>query len=179
MKAAHRRTWRLIMEMLNRSLTTNPVLRVHPIDPALLEDVRATGMDGHGNRLRPFDATGEGEPLRCCLRHAERGEQIALISYAPLARPSVWREVGPVYIHAASCAGYSGSDRLPEQLAKGPRVLRTYTRQDAMNYHHNTVVLDETELEPIIAHLLSMPDVATVHVRTLAPQCFLYVVTAD
>jgi uncharacterized protein DUF1203 len=116
--------------------------------------------------------------LRCCLRYAERGEQIALISYAPLARPSVWREVGPVYIHAASCGGYSGSGRLPEQLAHGPRVLRTYTQHDAMNYDHNTVVLDETELEPIIERLLSMPDVATVHVRTLAPRCFLYAVTA-
>ena len=136
-------------------------------------------MDGYGNRLRPFEATGQGEPLRCCLRYAESGEQIALISYAPLARPSVWREVGPVYIHAAMCVGYPVSSRLPEQLAHGPRVLRTYTHEDAMNYDHNTVVLDETELEPIIEHLLSMPDVATVHVRTLAPQCFLYAVTAD
>jgi len=135
-------------------------------------------MDGHGNRLRPFDATGEGEPLRCCLRYAERGEQIALISYAPLAGPSVWCEVGPVHIHAQACVGYAGIGRLPHQLANGPRVLRTYTPQDSMNYAHNTVVLDETDLEPIIKHLLSMHDVATVHVRTLAPQCFLYAVTA-
>ena len=32
-----------------------------------------------------------------------RGEQITLISYAPFDLPSVWREVGPVYIHAAPC----------------------------------------------------------------------------
>jgi hypothetical protein len=48
-----------------------------------------------------------------------------------------------------------------------------------MNYEHNTVVADAADLEPIIQDLLSEPDVRTVHVRTLAPQCFLYAVVAD
>jgi hypothetical protein len=154
-------------------------LLVNAIDPARLDIVRATGADGHGNRLRPFAASGQGEPLRCCLRYAEPGEQITLISYAPFERPSVWREVGPVYIHASRCEGHTSTGRLPEQLARGPRVLRTYRADDTMNYEHNTVVTDEVDLEPIIERLLSEPDVATVHVRTLAPQCFLYAVVAD
>ena len=154
-------------------------LRAHAIDPGRLDVVRTTGADGHGNQLRPFAATGQGEPLRCCLRYAEPGEQITLISYAPFEHPSVWTEVGPVYIHAARCEGYTPTGRLPEQLAGGPRVLRTYRADDTMNYEHNTVVIDETDLEPIIERLLSKPDVTTVHVRTLAPQCFLYAVAAD
>jgi hypothetical protein len=154
-------------------------LLVHAIDPARLDGVRSTGADGHGNQLRPFAATGEGEPLRCCLRYAEPGEQITLMSYAPFESPSVWREVGPVYIHAARCDGYKTTGRLPEQLATGPRVLHTYRADNTMNYEHNTVVTDGADLEPIIEHLLSEPDVATVHVRTLAPQCFLYAVAAD
>jgi hypothetical protein len=108
-------------------------LRVHAIDPARLNVVRTTGEDAHGNQLRPFAATGQGEPLRCCLGYAEPGEQITLISYAPFERPSVWREVGPVYIHAAPCEGYTPTGRLPEQLATGPRVLRTYRADDTMN----------------------------------------------
>jgi hypothetical protein len=156
---------------------TNGLL-VQAIDPLHLDVVQATGADGHGNRLRPFAATGQGEPLRCCLRYAEPGERIALISYAPFEHQSVWREVGPVYIHAARCDGYTPTGRLPEQLATGPRVLRTYRADATMNYEHNTVVTDEAELEPIIKRLLSKPDVTTVHVRTLAPQCFLYAVTA-
>lgn len=153
-------------------------LLVQAIDPARLDVVRRTGADGHGNELVPFAATGQGEPVRCCLRYAEPGEQITLISYAPFEQPSVWREVGPVYIHADRCEGYAQTGRLPEQLAAGPRVLRTYRVDDTMNYEHNTVVLDEADLEPIIERLLSKPDVATVHVRTLAPQCFLYAVAA-
>lgn len=154
-------------------------LLVKAIDAARLEMVRTTGTDGHGNRLHPFSATGEGEPLRCCLRYAEPDEQITLISYAPFEHPSVWREVGPVYIHASRCEGYGPSGRLPEQLASGPRVLRAYRADETMNYEHNTVVSDQADLEPIIERLLSRADVATVHVRTLAPQCFLYAVVGD
>jgi hypothetical protein len=155
-----------------------PDLHIEAIDPARLRDVRNTDADGHGNPLRPFAADGQGEPLRCCLRHAEPGEQITLISYAPFDHPSVWTEVGPVYIHAARCDGYESTGRLPESLSTGPRVLRTYRADDTMNYDHNTVVTDEADLAPIIERLLAEPDVSTVHVRTLAPQCFLYAVTA-
>jgi len=56
--------------------------------------------------------------------------------------------------------------------------LRTYRDDDTMNYDHNTVLLDETNLEPTIERLLGEPDVATIHVRTVAPQCFLYSVAA-
>jgi hypothetical protein len=161
-------------------MATNTVTNLHvrAIDQARLDAVYRTGADGHGNRLRPFAATGDGEPLRCCLRYAAADEQISLISYAPFDHPSVWTEVGPVYIHATRCDGYPSNGRLPDQLATGPRVLRTYRGDDTMNYDHNTVVLDEADLSPIIERLLGEPDVATVHVRTLAPQCFLYAVTA-
>ena len=161
------------------STTQTTHLLVHAIDPAHLDAVRSSGADGHGNRVRPFAATGQGEPLRCCLRYADPGERIALISYAPFEHPSVWREVGPVYIHAASCEGYTQTAELPDQLATGPRVLRTYRDDDTMNYEHNTVVADDAQLRTIIEGLLCEPDVATVHVRTLAPQCFLYAVVAD
>ena len=86
--------------------------------------------------------------------------------------------MGPVYIHAARCDGYKPTGRLPGQLATGPRVLRTYRADDTMDYGHNTVVTDDTDLGPIIQRLLGELDVATVHVRTLAPQCFLYAVAA-
>ena len=160
-------------------MTTTPetttTLTVHPIDPARLDDVRRNAEDGFGNTLRGFAASGEGEPLRCCLRYAGAGERIALISFAPFEDASVWREVGPVYMHADRCEGYT--DRgLPDELRRGPRVLRTYRADGSMNYEHNTLVGDE-DLEPVLDRLLAEPDVAIVHVRTVLPQCFLYAVT--
>jgi hypothetical protein len=150
---------------------------VHAIDPAHLDAVRAAGDDGHGNALTPFPASGDGEPLRCCLRYARAGEAIGLISYAPLPGPSVWREVGPVYVHAEPCAGWR-SDGLPDELRRGPRVLRTYGPDGTMNYAHNTLADDDQDLEPLLDKLLALPDVGAVHVRTVLPQCFLYAVTA-
>jgi hypothetical protein len=48
-----------------------------------------------------------------------------------------------------------------------------------MHYEHNTVVTDEVDLQPVIELLLSKADVTTVHVSTVAPQCFLYAVASD
>ncbi len=89
----------------------------------------------------------------------------------------MWREVGPVYIHAERCLGYRSAGELPRQLATVPRILRTYRGDSAMHYDHTTAVLAEVALAPIITRLLAEPDVATVHVRNLKPQCFLYSVT--
>jgi hypothetical protein len=150
-------------------------LAVHPIDPARLDAVREAGTDGWGNAFTPYPATGDGEPLRCCLRFALPGESIALISFAPFTEVSPWREVGPVYVHAEHCEGYT-ERWLPDELRRGPRVLRTYREDGSMNYEHNTLVGDE-DLEPVLDRLLAEPEVATVHVRTVLPQCFLYAVT--
>jgi uncharacterized protein DUF1203 len=154
---------------------TTQTVTVHAIDPARLDAVRGLGEDGWGNALSPYAASGEGEPLRCCLRFARAGESIALISFAPFTEPSPWREVGPVYVHADRCEGYAERS-LPTELRSGPRVLRTYRADGSMNYEHNTLVGDE-DLEPVLDRLLTEPDVATVHVRTVLPQCFLYGVT--
>jgi hypothetical protein len=150
-------------------------LTVHSADAGRLDAVRLAGVDEQGNPFTPYPASGDGEPLRCCLRYARPGEQIALISWAPFTALSPWREVGPVYVHASRCEGYDG-DALPPELDRGPRVLRTYRADGSMNYAHNTLVDDEA-LAPVIDRLLDEPDVATVHVRTVLPQCFLYAVT--
>lgn len=151
-------------------------LTIHAIDPERLDRVRAAGTDGYDNLFLPFAATGEDEPLRCCLRCAKAGEDIALISYAPFEHASVWKEVGPVYVHAEHCEGYDATAGLPAELRRGPRLLRTYRADDTMDYEHNTLVGDE-DLETTLSQLLGLPDVATVHVRTVLPQCFLYAVT--
>lgn len=153
-------------------------LVAHAIDAERLARTRAAGADEEGNRLVRFPAVGAGEPLRCCLRHARPGEPIALISHSPMATRSVWREVGPVYVHADPCDGWGAGAGLPPELALGPRVLRTYGPDGAMDYDHLTVVGDDRPLAPVLERLLAEPAVATVHVRTLAPQCFLYAVTA-
>jgi hypothetical protein len=156
--------------------TTTTQLKVHAINPTRLDVVRRNGTDGHGNEVDAYPASGEGEPLRCCLRMARQGESIALISFAPFDHASPWTEVGPVYVHADRCKGYDG-EGLPPELRTGPRLLRTYRSDDTMNYDHNTLVGVGEDLEPVLEELMALPDVATVHVRTVLPQCFLFAVS--
>lgn len=155
--------------------TTLQTLTVHAVDPERLAAIRLAGVDEHGSTFTPYAASGSGEPLRCCLRFAHPGEEIALISWAPFTEVSPWREVGPVFVHAGPCAG-PASTGIPGGLSRGPLLLRTYLADGSMDYDHHTLVGAE-DVEPMLEDLLAKPEVATVHVRTVLPQCFLYAVT--
>jgi hypothetical protein len=145
---------------------------VIPIPPRHLDAIREAGKDEHGNALLPYAAAG-WEPLRCCLRIAPQGERIALISYSPFTVASPWAEVGPVYVHAESCAGYLAAD-LPPELRTGPRILRTYHSDESLDYDDIAYVPSGEDIAPALRELLSRPAVAAVHVRPMMTQCFLY-----
>ncbi|MGA9345594.1 MAG: DUF1203 domain-containing protein, partial [Nocardioidaceae bacterium] len=114
--------------------------------------------------------------LRCCLRQARPQESIVLISYAPFTTASAWMEVGPVYVHADACDGYTEPD-LPVELRTDPRVVRGYDRDRRLRYDHVRVVDPGEDLGDVISELLSEDEVDVVHVRALATQCFTYAVT--
>jgi hypothetical protein len=151
---------------------TTDTLLARPIPAAELDEVRSRGVDALGNPVLVAAAVGVGEPLRCCLRYARAGEAITLVSYSPPGH-GVWRETGPVYVHADACPG-PASTSLPEELRTGPRVLRAYRPDGSMNYEQNTLVPGEEDLEEHLRRLLRDPHVSWVHVRTVLPQCFLY-----
>lgn len=152
-------------------------LIAQPIPAARLDEIRSRGADDLGNRVEAAVATGEGEPLRCCLRYAIAGEAIALISYSPGGQ-GVWREVGPVYVHAHGCPGPTTTS-LPQELRGGPRVLRAYRPDGSMNYEQNTLVPEGEDIEDELRRLLRDREVSKVHVRTVLPQCYLFSVTMN
>ncbi|MET8283028.1 DUF1203 domain-containing protein [Micromonospora sp. NPDC005174] len=85
-------------------MTTTATFLVHAVPAAALDSVRRTGRDAAGQRVEGRLAGG-GEPLRCCLRDAEAGEAMLLFGYAPPIRAVAYREIGPVFAHAAACPG--------------------------------------------------------------------------
>ena len=148
-------------------------LNVIAIDLGRLDSIRRAGRDEHGNELVANPAEG-WEPLRCCLRVARADEQIALISYSPFTVRSPWAEVGPVFIHAEACEGHPSAGELPGELRSGPRILRTYYADESLDYDDITFVRADNDVEPAIRELLARPQVAAVHVRAAASQCFIY-----
>lgn len=129
------------------------------------------------------DADG-GAPLRCCLRPSQAGEQIALVSYAPLRRwareagaaPGPYDEVGPVFIHPAACDGPDGTG-YPNWLAAGRRVLRAYGA-DGRILGGRLLEADPAgspvPAESALAELFADPAVALVHARALEFGCFTF-----
>jgi hypothetical protein len=152
-------------------------LDIIAIDPARLDTIRAAGADEEGNPFTPQTAAG-WEPLRCCLRHAELGEQIALISYAHFTNPSPWREVGPVFVCAEPCKGYPDTAAFPEGFRTGPRILRTYRADGSLDYDNITYVHTGDDVAAQVAGLLDRPGVAEVHLRAHQAQCFTFAVRA-
>jgi hypothetical protein len=146
---------------------------IHALDPEQLQSVRRTGLDVSGNPPAPWVAEG-GEPVRCCLRDAVKGEQLLLFGYEPVLPASPYREVGAVFAHREPCAGPSG-DGYPPDWRDRPQVLRAY---DARGWiHPSTRAHDGTDPEGELAAVLAHPEVVRVDSRNIAYGCYMFSVT--
>ncbi|MGW0838249.1 DUF1203 domain-containing protein [Streptomyces prunicolor] len=149
-----------------------------PIDPTVLKELRSA--DDAGRRMVPVLDEEGGAPLRCCLRRSERGERIALVSYAPLRRwaaetgvePGAYDEQGPVFIHAEECAGPAAGSGYP--FANAHRVLRRYSAEG----HILGGELVDTVDDEAFRRAFTDPSVVLVHVRAVEYGCFYYEVGA-
>ncbi|MFF3689673.1 DUF1203 domain-containing protein [Streptomyces sp. NPDC002187] len=154
--------------------TSTVAFRVRALPAEVLDSVRTTGVDAFGNRVEPITAEG-GDPLRCCLRNAESGEDLLLFGYQPPLPASPYREVGAVLAHAAPCAGPADVSSYPPDWRGRPQVLRAY---DARGWIHDaTRVHDGQDPEGAIAELLAEPDVVQVHSRNVAWGCYMFTIT--
>ncbi|MGH3455430.1 MAG: DUF1203 domain-containing protein [Nocardioidaceae bacterium] len=151
-------------------------LRIEPIPPETLRRLRKQGHDDHGHPWqRRVDDIG-GAPLRCCLRDSRPGEEIVLISYAPVraARatdPGPYDETGPVFVHAGECGGYVDDGRYPAGWVARPQSLRAY---DADGRIAGGVQLEPGDDRDAAAReLLADPGVDFLHSRNIVHGCYM------
>lgn len=151
---------------------------VKPIEPAVCDELRV--RDDAGNSPELLVDAGGGNPLRCCLTLSAPGEEIMLASYAPLRRwaaasganPGPYVEVGPVFVHAAPCAGPTTGAGFPPAYRGLPRVFRGYDRNGRIVGGEH--VVDGEDPEPAIEKVLADPEVAFIHARALIAGCFTF-----
>ncbi|MBB6420729.1 DUF1203 domain-containing protein [Streptomyces sp. AK010] len=154
---------------------TTTTYTARSITPRALKELRTT--DDAGRRTDGFTDTEGGSPLRCCLRHSEPGERLALVSYAPLRRwaaetgatPGPYDEQGPVFIHADACAGPAG-DILP--FTGSHRTVRRYSAEGRIL--GGRLVGEPDAFRQALREAFDDPAVALVHVRAVEYGCFLY-----
>ena len=109
-------------------------------------------------------------PCRRCLRDAEPGETVLLLSYDPFedAAVSPYRQPGPIYVHAGPC-DYEPAGTLPDQLTRRVLSVRSFGADHLMR---GGVVVDGVELGDVAAGLLDDEGVAYLHVHNAGPGCF-------
>jgi hypothetical protein len=144
--------------------------KVVALDSKIANRWRREMVDDQGNALR-VEVLQEIAPCRQCLRNAQPGERMILAGFSPFRRPGVYREVGPIYIHAEDCQAYTSRTVFPAEIKKGRTLtLRAYNGQDAIQ---NAVLANETNVEEVLAQLLGDERVAYVHARNAAFGCFM------
>jgi hypothetical protein len=139
-----------------------------------LDRIRAVGIDDFGNDLVvSVNQDAGGTPLRCCLREAGVGEQVALLAWRPAPQPGAYAEVGPVFVHAQSCPGWS-SPGYPEGFRHRQQLLRAYNAEGQAV--HNEVV-EGAGAEAALERIFAQPQVQYVHSRNPLAGCYMFSVT--
>ena len=144
--------------------------RVEAIPQATLDTIRATGRDEAGNAVRERVSEEGGSPLRCCLRSAEPGERMLLVTYTPPGVEGPYAERGPVFIHAEPCPGYADVHAYPTGIGPRQQIVRGYDHDG--NMATATVVADGHAAEQELRVVLARPDIRVAHVRNVAPGCY-------
>jgi len=154
------------------------LFRIEPIPAAALRRIRAAGRDDIGNPLRLSVADRPGAPLRCCLREAQPGERLALIAWQPFENGGPYAEVGPVFVHAEECAGYTEVHAYPDGYRHRKQVFRPYDASGDMVYEAIEVV-EGAGAEAAIARIFARTEVAVIHSRNLLAGCWMFSIHRD
>lgn len=156
---------------------TRTRIEIAAIDPAVVAELLQ--RDDAGNPPRILSHDDGGSPLRCCLRLSRPGEQVALVSYAPLRRwakqrgvdPGAYDETGPIFLHTEPCGGRV-DDGYPVELRGSQRLLRAYAADGRIL--RGEIVTPDGDFEAAIDAQLADPDVAVVHGRAVDFGCFTF-----
>lgn len=104
---------------------TTPTYELVPIDPAAADALRAANPDA------PVYVAQEhpGYPRRQCLRGAEVGEEVVLVSHDPFTADSPYRSAGPIFLHREPCAPPTDTTTIPPQLSGRQLSVRAFERR--------------------------------------------------
>ncbi len=84
-----------------------------------------------------------GYPYRQCLRDAEIGEELVLVSYDPFDQDSPYRSASPIFLHLHPCEEAAPSAALPSQLTGRQLSVRAFDHNAMMT---DAAIIDGAEL---------------------------------
>jgi uncharacterized protein DUF1203 len=141
---------------------TATTFRVSGIDPAEADRLRAAGGIAYVADEKP------GFPCRQCLRDAEIGDELILVSYDPFDQSSPYRSSSPIFLHRTPCTAFDADD-LPQQLTCRNLSVRAF---DGAAMMQDGVVIDGRDLLTTIDDLFTNPAIEYLHVHNAGRGCW-------
>jgi hypothetical protein len=130
------------------------------------------GLDANGQPPERHVSDGDGNPCRHCLTEIAAGEPMLVLAYRPFPAPQPYAELGPIFLHARSCARHDADAGMPPMFrAWGRLLIRGYGGGHRIVYGTGQVV-PVPELEAAAMALLDRPEVAYLHARSAANNCY-------
>ena len=143
-------------------MTTTTTYVVAGVDPAVADELRTKGGIGYVADERP------GFPCRQCLRDAQIGDQMILVSHDPFSAWSPYRSASPIFLHRDPCTPFI-DDELPEQLTGRRLSVRAFDTAEMML---DAALVQGDELASTIERLLDNAAVDHLHVHNEPRGCF-------
>ncbi len=141
--------------------------------PLPTEEVRALqdgGRDAYGHLPERAISDGTGQPCRHCLRQVPKGETYLIIAHRPFPTTQPYAETGPIFLCAKHCAP-GGGRAIPASLTAPAYIVKGYTRDDRILYGTGRVT-PTNAIPERAAEILENPEIAYVHVRSAANNCY-------
>lgn len=143
-------------------------LALHPIPTSDAAALRRIGGPIHVADQHP------GYPCRQCLRDAEVGDRLILVSHDPFTRDTPYRSASPIFLHATSCEPILGGDELPPQLTSRQLSVRAF---DAAEMMIDAAIVDGGHLADTAQRLLDAPAADKLHVHNASRGCWAVTIT--
>lgn len=142
------------------------------LDTGTVRALQHGGPDAYGFKAEVAISDGDGMPCRHCLGNIEAGEEYLVLAHRPFPADQPFAETGPIFLHARECKAAATGPRLPEILTQSPRyILRGYGHDDRIRYGTGKVV-EQADITTYAAELLGNPEIAYIHVRSAANNCY-------
>ena len=139
-----------------------------PIPATTADELRRTGGEVYVANAVP------GYPCRQCLRDAEVGEELILVSHDPFELSSPYRSASPIFIHRTTCESAEPSATIPLQLARRQLSVRSF---DAAEMMIRAAVVDGQRLNQIIVDLFGDSSADRLHIHNADRGCWAATVT--
>lgn len=141
---------------------TSDVYEIVPLSNNDADRLRAVGGQAYVADSQP------GFPCRQCLRDAEIGEEMILVSHDPFESDSPYRSASPIFLHAEECRPVD-SDVVPEQMTCRQLSVRSFDSSEMMI---DAAVIDGEELDEFIRQFFSNHESAKLHVHNAQRGCY-------